>query len=81
MIKNGPQGGRLEDLAWKGQIIVGRDRVAVDAYTTTLFGLKAKDIEYISLAYEMGLGEMDLKKIKIKKVRVETGKKLAFNHA
>jgi len=81
MISNGPQGGSLEDVVWKGQIIVSRDRVAVDAYTTTLFGLEPRDIEYISLAHEMGLGEMDLQKIKIKKVRVETAKTLVFYHA
>ena len=39
----------------------------MDAYAATLpeFGLKPSNISYLKAAAEMGLGEMDLNKIKI----------------
>lgn len=68
LIANGPTGGRLEDVKLTGKVIAGTDRVAVDAYATGLFGLKPEDIGYIKAAYEMGLGEMDIAKMKIEVV-------------
>ena len=44
------------------------DIVAVDAYATTLFQLKPDEVESTRAAYQLGLGEIDLKKIKILKV-------------
>ncbi len=45
------------------------DIVAVDAYATaTLFHLKPEEIESTQAAYQLGLGEIDLKKIKVVKV-------------
>lgn len=66
MLTGGPKGpGKTKDL---GQVIAGVDPVAVDAYGATLFGLKAESIEHIKLAYELGVGEIDLAKVKIKQV-------------
>jgi uncharacterized protein (DUF362 family) len=66
LLTNGPQGpGKTKDVC---QVIVGVDPVAVDAYGTTLFGLKAEDVEHIRLAHEYGLGDIDLSKIKIVRV-------------
>ncbi len=67
---NGPTGGRLEDVKFTGQVIAGTDRVSVDAYSTGLFGLKPEDIGYIRIAYEKGLGEIDLAKVRVETVRV-----------
>jgi hypothetical protein len=36
---------------------------------TTLFGMTGKDIEYIRMGAEMGLGEMDLNKVKIEQIQ------------
>ena len=44
------------------------DIVAVDAYATTLFQMKPEELESTVAGYKLGLGEMDLKKIKILKV-------------
>jgi uncharacterized protein (DUF362 family) len=63
--QNGPTGGRLEDVQIKNTVIAGTDPVAVDAYGTTLFDLKPEDIGYIVKAHELGLGEMQLTKIKV----------------
>lgn len=67
---HGPQGGRAEDVKFVGQIIAGTDRVAVDAYATTLFDLTGEDVGYIKYAHQLGIGEIDLNKIKIKKFKI-----------
>jgi uncharacterized protein (DUF362 family) len=65
MLKNGPSGGRLEDVEVRNLLFAGTDPVALDAYGTTLFGLKPEDIGYINRAHELGRGEMNLDKIKL----------------
>jgi len=68
IITNGPFGpGKLHKPM---QVVAGVNRVAVDSYCCTLWGLKSKDIFHILQAHEHKLGEMDLKKINIKKVKV-----------
>jgi uncharacterized protein (DUF362 family) len=64
MLKNGPSGGRLEDVEVKNLVFAGTDPVALDANGTGLFGLKPEDIGYIIKSHQAGRGEMDLKKIK-----------------
>ncbi len=65
LLRNGPKGGRLEDVAVKNLVFAGTDPVALDALGTELFGLKPADIGYITRAHQAGRGEMDLSKIKI----------------
>lgn len=69
LVDNGPSGGDLEDVRLKETVIAGVDQVAVDSYGTTLFGLKGEDLGYVKNASEQGIGNMDLSKIKIKKVQ------------
>lgn len=40
------------------RVMVGCDPVAVDSYCASLLGLDAKDVEYITLAAELGVGSM-----------------------
>jgi uncharacterized protein (DUF362 family) len=65
MLKNGPSGGSLADVAVKNLVFAGTDPVALDALGSGLFGLKPADIGYIIKAHQAGRGEMDLSKIKI----------------
>lgn len=65
LVKNGPSGGRLEDVQVKNLVFAGTDPVALDAMGTGLFGLHPEDIGYITKAHQAGRGEMDLNKIKI----------------
>jgi uncharacterized protein (DUF362 family) len=66
LVTNGPKGpGKLLDI---GQVIVGVDPVAMDSYCATLFGKKPGDIPFIRLANQLGLGEMDINRIKVKSV-------------
>lgn len=63
---NGPFGPG--ELTKPQKIIAGVDRVAIDAYCTTLWGLTGEDIHAIKLGYEQGLGEIDLGKVGIKEI-------------
>ncbi len=65
---HGPQGGDLRDVRVLNKVIASTDIVAADAYATTLFGLKPADIATTVAAYEKGLGEMNLNRVRIVKV-------------
>jgi len=52
------------------KVIAGTDRVAIDAYCTTLWGLEAKDVIMINKAYEHKLGQIDLQKVKIREIQM-----------
>lgn len=68
LLANGPQGGDIKDVKVLNTIIASTDPVAADAYTTTLFDLQPDAIESTVAAYRMGLGEMQLDKLTIKKI-------------
>ena len=65
---HGPQGGDLADVKVMNTVIASTDIVAADAYATTLFGKKPSDIGVTVAAAKRGIGEMDLKKVRIVKV-------------
>jgi uncharacterized protein (DUF362 family) len=67
---NGPTGGNLDDVKKLDTIIASADLVAADAYATTLFGRQPSDIPYIQAAFEQGLGQMDLKAIRIEEIAI-----------
>lgn len=63
---NGPFGPG--ELAKPQKIVAGVDRVAIDAYCAGLWGLAGGDIYQIKLGAEQRLGEIDLKKVRIKEI-------------
>ncbi|HNT57023.1 MAG TPA: DUF362 domain-containing protein [Syntrophales bacterium] len=65
---NGPQGGRLEDVKVLDTVIAGTDQVAVDSYGATLFGLRGRDLGYVRIGHETGLGNMNLESLDIRKI-------------
>jgi uncharacterized protein (DUF362 family) len=72
LMNHGPSGGNLDDVKKLDTIIVSPDIVAADSYATTLFGLQPDDIEYVRAASKMGLGNSDLKSLKIEEIVVGT---------
>jgi uncharacterized protein (DUF362 family) len=60
---NGPFGPG--ELIKPKKVICGTDRVAIDSYCCTLWGLKPQEIIMIKKSAEHGLGEMDLTKVKL----------------
>lgn len=68
IITNGPFGpGKLHR---PQKVVAGTDRVALDSYCCTLWGLEPEDVFAIKMASEHGLGEMNLKKTTIKEIEV-----------
>jgi uncharacterized protein (DUF362 family) len=65
LLRNGPKGGKVEDVEVRNLVFAGTDPVALDALGTTLFGLKPTDIGHIVKSHQSGRGEMDLNKIKV----------------
>jgi uncharacterized protein (DUF362 family) len=65
LLRNGPQGGNIDDVKVLDTIIASADPVACDAYATTLFGLQPEEISSTVAAYKLGLGEMDLARMEI----------------
>jgi Uncharacterized conserved protein len=66
IIENGPIGpGEIK--AWN-QVIFGVDPLAVDTYAADLFGVNPSELPILSIAYNLGVGQNDLKKIKVQKV-------------
>ncbi len=69
MMSHGPKGIQsLDDVAKMGSLLASRDMVAADAAAAKLFGQTPKDVRYIRLAAEKGLGRMDIEKLNIKKI-------------
>jgi uncharacterized protein (DUF362 family) len=68
LIANGPTGGDLNDVERLDTVIASPDIVAADSYAATLFDLSGGDIPYVQAAYDMGLGEMDLDKVDVRRV-------------
>ena len=63
---NGPFGPGM--LAKPRKIVAGVDRVAVDSYCASLRGFKGEEILMIRKGHEHGLGEIDLKKVRIQEI-------------
>lgn len=68
LINNGPQGGKLSDVRKVDTVVAGTDPVAVDSFGATLFGIGGRDIPHVLHAHSIGLGEIDLARVKVKEV-------------
>jgi len=65
LLRNGPTGGKIEDVKVLDTLAASADIVAVDAYATTLFEMKPEDVGATVAANKLGLGEIDLSKVKV----------------
>ena len=68
MKKNGPRGVSKADVLTMKSQIISSDIVAADAAAAKLFGLDPEKIDYMKIAYEMKLGEIDLSKLNINRI-------------
>jgi uncharacterized protein (DUF362 family) len=67
LVRNGPQGGRVSDTELRKTVVAGADPVAVDAFGASLFGVAPRELPYLGLCRDRGLGESDLGKVRIEK--------------
>ena len=68
MKRNGPRGVSESDVVTMKSQIISTDMVAADAAASKLFGLEPETIPYINYANSMGVGTMDLTKLKIDRI-------------
>jgi len=70
MKQHGPKGVSLSDVTTMKALIVSEDIVAADAAAAKLFGLNPSDVDYIRIASEMGIGNMNLEKLNIERIKI-----------
>ena len=70
MKRNGPRGVSAEDVLTMKAQLLSTDIVAIDTAAVKLFGSDPKDIRYIQIAAEQGVGRMDLENLNIKRITV-----------
>ncbi|HDP99181.1 MAG TPA: DUF362 domain-containing protein [bacterium] len=70
LLRNGPQGGNLNDVKTINTVIAGVDPVATDAFGATLFDLVPEKLGFLREAHARGLGEIDLSRLKIEHVNL-----------
>ncbi len=59
LMRGGPQGGSLNDVAIQNSVICATDQVAADARASEFLGLKPENVGHIALAAKSGLGQID----------------------
>ncbi len=64
MLSRGPQ-GPSKDMKYPHLLVVSRDAVAADVFTSTLFVDSIDEVRYLALARDMQLGETDLKNMRL----------------
>jgi uncharacterized protein (DUF362 family) len=68
---NGPTGGDLGDVKEMNTVIASADIVAADSYAAKMFGLEPEELSYIRASGPMGLGQSDLKNLRIEEIIVD----------
>ena len=67
LLRNGPTGGNLEDVATKKTMVAGTDPVALDAYVAKAYwNLDAEKLPYLQMAANRGLGTVEFDKLQVK---------------
>jgi uncharacterized protein (DUF362 family) len=59
LLRGGPQGGSLDDVAIEKSVICATDQVAADARGAEFLGLQPERVSHIVLAEKSGLGRLD----------------------
>jgi uncharacterized protein (DUF362 family) len=67
LLRNGPTGGNLEDVAIRKTVVAGTDPVALDAYVAKAYwNLDPEHLPYLQMAANRGLGTVDYDKLPVK---------------
>jgi uncharacterized protein (DUF362 family) len=67
LLRNGPTGGNLEDVALKKTMVAGTDPVALDAYVAKAWwNLDHEHLPYLQMAAARGLGTVDFDKLLVR---------------
>lgn len=65
LLRNGPTGGNLEDVALKKTVLAGTDPVALDAWAAKAYwDIDARRLPYLHIAAGRGLGRVDFENVR-----------------
>ena len=65
LLRNGPTGGNLEDVALKKTLVASTDPVALDAYVAKAYwNLEVSALPYLQMAAQRGLGTYEFEKVR-----------------
>lgn len=70
MVKNGPQGVSKEDVVQMRSLILTTDWVAGDTASSKMLNLQTEKIEYIPMAHKLGVGNMNLESLNIRRIKM-----------
>lgn len=70
MKRNGPRGVSVDDVVTMQAQLIGKDMVALDTAAIKLFGKDPKEVEYVHLAEEAGVGSSNLDALNIARIKV-----------
>jgi uncharacterized protein (DUF362 family) len=68
LMRNGPQGGNLDDARQADTLIASIDQVAADAWGCQLIGQKRENLGYLKMAQERGIGTMQYESLRMKEI-------------
>jgi uncharacterized protein (DUF362 family) len=68
LVRNGPQGGNIDDARDMHTIVASVDQVAADAYGCTLIGQKRENLAYLAMGEQRGLGTARWESLRVREV-------------
>jgi uncharacterized protein (DUF362 family) len=68
LVRNGPQGGNIDDTRVMNTVIASVDQVAADSFGCTLIGQHRDNLPYLKMGHERGLGTMFYENLRVKEV-------------
>ncbi len=68
LMRNGPQGGNIDDTRELLTVVASVDQVAADAYACTLIGQHRDNLPYLKTAHDRGIGTMYWENLRTKEV-------------
>jgi uncharacterized protein (DUF362 family) len=68
LMRNGPQGGNIDDAKDMHTVIATVDQVAADAYGCTLIGQRRENLPYLEMGEKRGLGTMRWENLRVREV-------------
>lgn len=68
LMRNGPQGGNIDDTKEMNTVFATVDQVAADAFGCTLIGQSPENLPYLKMGQERGLGTMAWQSLRVREV-------------
>ena len=68
LMRNGPQGGNIDDTREMHTVVASVDQVAADAFACTLIGQHRDNLPYLKMGHERGIGTMYWENLRVKEV-------------